>query len=67
MQCVEVELTEINDDVFVGLDYVLQQLISQLFDSVAIFLFNEPTEYLFLLAQVTWNDEEQLNDRKRRV
>lgn len=47
------KLTKIDDDVFVCFDNGLQELVGQLFNGVAIFLFNEPGQYLLLLAQIS--------------
>ncbi len=38
----KMKLTKIDDDVFVCFDNVLQELVGQLFNGVAILLFNEP-------------------------
>jgi hypothetical protein len=48
----KMKLTKIDDDVFVCFDNGLQELVGQLFNGVAIFLFNEPGQYLLLLAQI---------------
>ena len=44
--------TEINDDVFVGFDDVIQQLVRQLLDRVAVFLLHQPGQDRFFLAQI---------------
>lgn len=50
------KLTEVDDDVLVGFDYVIKELIGQFFDRVAVLLFNEPSQHLFLLTQITFVD-----------